>query len=79
MPSVYDQTCRRAKEDPQAFWAAAGEVYWAGSDIGWVVGHSCIVYGPLLRGATAILDEITAAPRGLGYPREARSVNLQRS
>ena len=28
-----------------------GEVYWAASDIGWVVGHSYIVYAPLLHGA----------------------------
>ena len=35
----------------------AGEVYWAASDIGWVVGHSYIVYGPLLRGATTLLYE----------------------
>ena len=35
----------------------AGEVYWAASDIGWVVGHSYIVYGPLLHGATTILYE----------------------
>ena len=35
----------------------AGEVYWAASDIGWVVGHSYIVYGPLLGGATTILYE----------------------
>lgn len=34
-----------------------GEVFWAASDIGWVVGHSYIVYGPLLVGATAILFE----------------------
>jgi len=34
-----------------------GEVMWAGSDIGWAVGHSYIVYGPLLHGATAILYE----------------------
>jgi propionyl-CoA synthetase len=26
----------------------AGEVFWAASDVGWVVGHSFIVYGPLL-------------------------------
>jgi Acyl-coenzyme A synthetases/AMP-(fatty) acid ligases len=30
-----------------------GEVWWCGSDIGWVVGHSYIVYGPLLHGATS--------------------------
>jgi len=35
----------------------AGDVYWAASDIGWVVGHSYIVYGPLLVGATSILYE----------------------
>jgi len=29
-----------------------GDVYFSGSDIGWVVGHSFIVYGPLLTGAT---------------------------
>ena len=30
----------------------AGDVYWAASDVGWVVGHSYIVYAPLLRGCT---------------------------
>ena len=34
-----------------------GEVYWAASDIGWVVGHSYIVYAPLLNGNTTILFE----------------------
>ncbi len=34
-----------------------GDVYWAASDVGWVVGHSYIVYGPLLRGCTTILYE----------------------
>jgi propionyl-CoA synthetase len=34
-----------------------GEVYWAASDIGWVVGHSYIVYAPLLHGNTTILYE----------------------
>ena len=34
-----------------------GEVYWCASDIGWVVGHSYIVYGPLIHGATTILYE----------------------
>jgi propionyl-CoA synthetase len=34
-----------------------GEVYWAASDIGWVVGHSYIVYAPLLKGCTTILYE----------------------
>ncbi len=34
-----------------------GDVYWAASDIGWVVGHSYIVYAPLLYGCTSILYE----------------------
>ena len=34
-----------------------GEVFWAASDVGWVVGHSYIVYGPLLHGCTAVLYE----------------------
>ncbi len=34
-----------------------GDVYWAASDIGWVVGHSYIVYAPLLFGCTSILYE----------------------
>ena len=34
-----------------------GEVFWAASDIGWVVGHSYIVYAPLLNGCTSILYE----------------------
>ncbi|WP_396927392.1 propionyl-CoA synthetase [Mycolicibacterium sp.] len=35
----------------------AGDVFWAASDVGWVVGHSYIVYGPLLAGATTVLYE----------------------
>jgi propionyl-CoA synthetase len=34
-----------------------GEVFWAASDVGWVVGHSYIVYAPLLRGCTTVLYE----------------------
>jgi acyl-coenzyme A synthetase/AMP-(fatty) acid ligase len=34
-----------------------GEVFWAASDIGWVVGHSYIVYAPLLAGCTSVLYE----------------------
>jgi propionyl-CoA synthetase len=33
------------------------EVFWAASDVGWVVGHSYIVYGPLFNGSTTILFE----------------------
>ena len=39
------------------FGVQPGEVFWAASDIGWVVGHSFIVYGPLLNGNTSILFE----------------------
>jgi len=34
-----------------------GDVFWAASDVGWVVGHSYIVYAPLLQGCTTILYE----------------------
>ncbi len=34
-----------------------GEVYWAASDVGWVVGHSYIVYAPLLHGCTSVIYE----------------------
>ncbi|MCC2617724.1 propionyl-CoA synthetase [Aestuariibacter halophilus] len=36
---------------------APGDVFWAASDVGWVVGHSYIVYGPLLAGCTTVLYE----------------------
>ncbi|WP_327582086.1 propionyl-CoA synthetase [Nonomuraea sp. NBC_00507] len=39
------------------YGAAPGEVYWAASDVGWVVGHSYIVYAPLLAGCTTVLYE----------------------
>lgn len=34
-----------------------GDVFWAASDVGWVVGHSYIVYGPLLAGCTTVIYE----------------------
>src|SRR5574343_12340 len=37
--------------------AHQGDVFWAASDVGWVVGHSYIVYGPLLNGCTTVLYE----------------------
>jgi propionyl-CoA synthetase len=43
MPNIYD--------------AHPGDVYWAASDVGWVVGHSYIVYAPLITGCTTILYE----------------------
>ena len=39
------------------YGADPGDVFWAASDIGWVVGHSYIVYAPLLHGCTSILYE----------------------
>jgi propionyl-CoA synthetase len=39
------------------FAVQPGEVFWAASDVGWVVGHSYIVYAPLLHGCTTILYE----------------------
>jgi len=42
---------------PRIFDTHPGEVFWAASDVGWVVGHSYIVYAPLLTGATTILYE----------------------
>ncbi|HET6306998.1 MAG TPA: AMP-binding protein [Rhodopila sp.] len=35
----------------------AGDVFWTASDVGWVVGHSYIVYAPLLRGCTSVMYE----------------------
>ena len=43
MPAIYD--------------AHPGDVFWAASDVGWVVGHSYIVYAPLLTGCTTLLYE----------------------
>ena len=39
------------------FNSEPGDVYWAGSDVGWVVGHSYIVYAPLIHGCTTVLYE----------------------
>jgi propionyl-CoA synthetase len=41
----------------QVYGMRPGEVFWAASDIGWVVGHSYIVYAPLLLGCTSVLYE----------------------
>ena len=40
-----------------------GEVFWAASDVGWVVGHSYICYGPLLAGATTAAEVVLADRR----------------
>jgi propionyl-CoA synthetase len=42
---------------PNLYGIAPGEVWWTASDIGWVVGHSYIVYAPLIHGCTTILYE----------------------
>jgi propionyl-CoA synthetase len=42
---------------PTVFGLSAGDVFWAASDVGWVVGHSYIVYGPLLAGLTSVMYE----------------------
>jgi propionyl-CoA synthetase len=42
---------------PNLYGIEPGEVYWSASDVGWVVGHSYIVYAPLLHGCTTILYE----------------------
>ncbi len=42
---------------PNLYGVQTGEVWWCASDVGWVVGHSYIVYGPLIHGATTILYE----------------------
>jgi propionyl-CoA synthetase len=42
---------------PNVFAVDPGDVFWAASDVGWVVGHSYIVYAPLLTGCTTVLYE----------------------
>ncbi|QIK66961.1 propionyl-CoA synthetase [Nocardioides sp. HDW12B] len=42
---------------PNIYDVRAGQVFWAASDVGWVVGHSYIVYAPLICGATTVLYE----------------------
>jgi propionyl-CoA synthetase len=42
---------------PNIYGVKPGEAFWTASDIGWVVGHSYIVYAPLIHGATSVLYE----------------------
>ncbi|ALJ16531.1 AMP-binding protein [Sphingopyxis macrogoltabida] len=42
---------------PNIYGVGTDEVFWAGSDIGWAVGHSYIVYGPLIHGCTSVMYE----------------------
>jgi propionyl-CoA synthetase len=39
------------------YGVGAGDVFWAASDVGWVVGHSYICYGPLIAGCTTVVFE----------------------
>ena len=45
------------KSMSMVYGVGPGDVYWCASDVGWVVGHSYIVYGPLLAGCTTVLYE----------------------
>jgi propionyl-CoA synthetase len=42
---------------PNIYGCGAGDVWWAASDVGWVVGHSYLVYSPLINGATTVIYE----------------------
>ena len=42
---------------PNVYGVREGQVWWTASDVGWVVGHSYIVYAPLINGATTVLYE----------------------
>src|SRR3954453_21967586 len=42
---------------PNVYGVREGQVWWTASDVGWVVGHSYIVYAPLISGATTVLFE----------------------
>ena len=59
---------------PNLYGVRPGEVFWTASDIGWVVGHSYIVYGPLIHGAATVLTRAsrwarpTPAPSGASAP-----------
>jgi propionyl-CoA synthetase len=56
------------------YGVSAGDAFWAASDIGWVVGHSYIVYGPLLVGASTVLYEgkPVGTPDVSAFPRVIR-------
>jgi acetyl-CoA synthetase len=55
----------------QVFDYQAGDVYWCTADVGWITGHTYLVYGPLCNGATAVMCE------GLpNYPDETRLGNI---
>ena len=64
---------------PAVYGIGPGDVFWAASDIGWVVGHSLIAYGPLLIGATALMYEgkPIGTPDAGAYWRIIREYNVK--
>lgn len=50
----------------QVFQYKPGDIYWCTADIGWITGHSYIVYGPLSAGATTVMFEGTPAYPDMG-------------
>ncbi len=62
---------------PHIYGVEPGEVYWAASDLGWAVGHSYIVYGPLLNGSTGCASfsplRRRSAPSSATIPRGSTS------
>ncbi len=46
-----------AQSIPMVFGVSPGEVMWTAADVGWAVGHSYVVYGPLLAGVTSVMYE----------------------
>ena len=52
-----------------------GDVFWAASDVGWVVGHSYIVYAPLLAGATTVSTRESRSAHRIPVPSGASSPN----
>src|SRR3546814_3747727 len=53
------------------------DVYWCTADVGWVTGHSYIVYGPLANGATALMFE--GVPNHPDFSRDRKSTRLNSS
>ena len=56
-----------------------GDIYWCTADVGWVTGHSYIVYGPLANGATTLMFEGVPnypTPRASGTSRQAPGQHL---
>ncbi len=58
-PAHHRRLSDRGRRDPQLVFDLKpdSDVYWCGADVGWVTGHSYIVYGPLLNGATSVMWE----------------------